>query len=488
MAIPEELVQQFRTVAQERLAKIEAAWAQVLSALDEEAAVLLHRELHTLKGESKMLGFSDVNLVCHKLEDLLEVARARGYAVDEDVDLAVNMAVRFMAMLVRKKVGAQLGGIDLPGFVKQIDLVVAELSAEPKQRMSGITPFRPSGAGPRIPTALRSRLAMIATNVFIEYSSARGLRRERLRPSWHTLRDLIAIHRAVIGAGQLAKHKTGAQTLARELGKQVELLIDIESIEATAEMLTAIDASLLHLIRNALDHGIELPADRVAAGKPEEGRVRLTCGVKGNSFRLTVSDDGRGVSMEEVRARAIDFGMIKPNEEHVEDRWLDIVCHPGFTTKAEASDVSGRGVGLDAVRIGIHEVGGTLTASTKQGRGTTWQIEIPVPNITFDAHIFRLPNIPFPIVLEGDWQAVEGAQHDAIVLDVAQTLGLTEQRSVEPVRYFQRGDKTIGILSDQPPKAVSARRLVSPPPPAFAEVVVVENTECLLAHFDRQFR
>src|SRR6266496_6448030 len=121
MALPEELVQQFRTVAIERLERSEAAWTTVRSTFDEQAAVQLHRELHTLKCESKMLGFSDVNLVCHKLEDLLEVARGRGYDVDEDFDLAVNMALRFMAMLVRKKIGSQLGGIDLPGFIKQID-------------------------------------------------------------------------------------------------------------------------------------------------------------------------------------------------------------------------------------------------------------------------------------------------------------------------------------------------------------------------------
>jgi HPt (histidine-containing phosphotransfer) domain-containing protein len=254
MAIPEELVQQFRAVAQERLARIETAWGSVLSSLDEESATVVHRELHTLKGESKMLGFSDVNLVAHKLEDLLEVARGRGYAVDEDFDLAVNMALRFMAMLVRKKIGSQLGGIDLPGFIKQIDGLLAEVGGEPRTRTSGTTPFKPSHIGPRIPAALRSRLAAIAVNTFIEYASARNLRRERLRPSWHTLRDLIGVQRAVVGSGQLAKHKTGAIALARELGKEIDVVLEVEAVEATTEMLAAIDAAVLHLVRNAVDH------------------------------------------------------------------------------------------------------------------------------------------------------------------------------------------------------------------------------------------
>src|SRR5688572_16872135 len=165
VVIPEELVQQFRTVAIERLDRVEASWAAILGSLDESAAILLHRELHTLKGESKMLGFADVNLVCHKLEDMLEVARARGYAVDEDFDLAVNMAIRFMAMLVRKKVGAQLSGIDLPGFIKQIDGILAELRPEPSRAVrttTGTMHAIKSAAGLRVPSALRARLGPIA--------------------------------------------------------------------------------------------------------------------------------------------------------------------------------------------------------------------------------------------------------------------------------------------------------------------------------------
>ncbi len=221
-AIPDELVQQFRTVALERLARVEASWASVLGTLDESAGVLLHRELHTLKGESKMLGFSDVNLVCHKLEDMLEVAKARGYAIDEDFDLAVNMAIRFMGMLVHKKVGAQLSGIDLPGFIRQIDSILAELRPEKMARLTTgpMQPLKITPTSLRVPTAVRTRLAPIAVDAFIEYAVARGLRRDRLRASWHGLRDLIGIHRAVVGPGQLAKHKSGGEALARELDKR----------------------------------------------------------------------------------------------------------------------------------------------------------------------------------------------------------------------------------------------------------------------------
>src|SRR5438105_2782853 len=110
MGIAEELIPEYRRVALARLERAEAAWQIVLTRVDDNAAQQIHHEIHTLKGESRLVGFNEVHQVCHKLEDLLEVARGKGYAIDDDFDLAVNMAFRFLAMLVRKKVGAQLSG------------------------------------------------------------------------------------------------------------------------------------------------------------------------------------------------------------------------------------------------------------------------------------------------------------------------------------------------------------------------------------------
>jgi len=486
IAIPEELVQQFRAVALERLDRVETSWAAILGTLDESAAVLLHRELHTLKGESKMLGFSDVNLVCHKLEDMLEVARGRGYAVDEDFDLAVNMAIRFMGMLVRKKVGAQLSGIDLPGFIKQIDSILAELKPETKARTTTgpMQPLKLAAATLKVPPAVRDRLAPIAVDSFIEYAAARGLRRDRLRLSWHGLRDLIGIHRAVVGPGQLAKHKAGGEVLARELGKRVEIIFEVGTAEATAEVLGAIDTAVLHLVRNAIDHGIETPDERLKSGKSPVGVIRVHCGAQGDELVATVSDDGRGVSMDEVRARAIDMRLIAPSETDISERWFDIVCQPGFTTRSEASDVSGRGVGLDAVRVGILDVGGVVSATTTTGRGTAWKITIPVPRMTFEGYVVRAPSVPFPLVIDSTWKLTD-AGDGAPVIDLGHRLGLSEDRLKDPARYFTRDGKTIGIVTDRQPQTASVRRLLITPDPAVAEVVVLEAVEGLLLHLDR---
>lgn len=479
----EDLVDQFRGVALQRLDRVEAAWASVLSSVDDHAAVLIHREIHTLKGESRMVGFTDVNLVCHKLEDLLEVARARGYAVDDDFDLAVNMAFRFMAMLVRKKVGSQLRGIDLPGFIKQIEGILAETKPTPRgpQRATGpLVAVR--RAAPRVSLPMRAYLAPGAVDAFVEYAAARGARRDRLRVSWHAVRDLIGNQRAVIGAGQLAKHKSGALALARELGKQVDATFDVGTAEVTAEMLDAVDAAVLHLVRNAVDHGIETPDERVRVGKPPAGKIRVRCGMVGEWLELVIEDDGRGVSLAAVRERAVALGLVTSDVVDLGERWFDLVCQPGFTTRAEASDISGRGVGLDAVRAGITEVGGTLAARTADGAGTAWTIRLPLPELTLQGHVFRVAFVPFPLVLDGSWQLCAAPVAGARVVDVALALGLVEESVGGPMHYLTNGTMTVAMLSDRAAATVQARRLVTVRAPSPYEVITLDTVEGLLVH------
>lgn len=486
--IPEELVQQFRGVALERLERIEQSWASVIAKLDEEYATVAHRELHTLKGESRMLGFSDVNLVCHKLEDLLEVAQARGYAIDEDFDLAVNMAIRFMVMLVRKKIGAQLVGIDLPGFIKQIDGILAETrpAAPTTARAStGSMPIKINQ--PRVSASMRARLSPIAVDAFIEYAVARGMRRDRLRTSWHALRDMLGIQRAVLGPAQLHKHVAGAQTLAEELGKQIDIKFQLPAIDATAEILAAIDTAVLHIIRNAIDHGIETPAERERAGKLARGtiQVRAVTSDTPELFQLTLEDDGRGVDLEEVRARAIARGALRADDDDLEDRWLDLICLPGFTTRTTASDVSGRGVGLDIVRANITDVGGSLSATTEAGRGTRWHLKVPVPRVTVHGHQVRVPGVPFPIVVDSSWSIVEQPGAATRVFDLAHRLGLVDEPTAKPPCYFRRDDLAIGLVVDRAPAMVEAQRLVAAPLPAIGEIAISDAVECLLLHPER---
>ncbi|MEO8701000.1 MAG: ATP-binding protein [Kofleriaceae bacterium] len=487
MAIPDDLVNQFRVVAQERLERIETAWARMLGSISEDASAILNREVHTLKGESSVLGFTDVNLVCHKLEDLLEVARARGYAVDEDFDLTVNMALRFMGMLVRKRVGSQLSGIDLPGFVRQIDAILAEARPEMVGRTrTGSMPPIKIAAVARIPAALRDRLGSIAVDAFVEYAAAKGPRRNRLRGSWHALRELIGLHRALVGAGQLYKHRAGALALARDLGKQLDVVFDPGTAEVTTEVLAAVDVAVLHLVRNAVDHGIEAPAVRAGAGKPEAGTIRIRGGMRDDTFTLTVADDGRGIQFERVRARAVELGMVTRIAATGLDRdkLVELMCQPGFSTRTEANEVSGRGIGLDAVRAGIVELGGTLCATAEVGKGTTWTIRIPVPTLTLHGNVVRAAGVAFPIVIDGAWNLDPGGPPPARVIDVAEILGLPAHTG-GTVYVFRRGTASFALPCERPPVRGQIRRLVPTPPPTIGEIVAIDSIEALLIRPDQ---
>ena len=487
MTLPDDLVHQFRAVALERLDRVEAAWAQVLTTLNDEAATLIHREIHTLKGESRVVAFTDVNLVCHKLEDLLEVARARGYAVDEDFDLAVNMALRFMAMLIRKKVGSHLSGIDLPGFIRQIDNILNEARHEHagRQRPGSVPPLLRSGSSSRVSPALRDRLAPIAVDAFIEYAVAKGARRDRLRTSWHALRDLIGIQRAVVGAGQLSKYKASVTSLARDLGKQVDVSFELGTAEVTSEMLAAIDTATLHLLRNAVDHGIEPAAQR--GDKQPVGKIRLRGGMRDEGFVLTVEDDGRGIDFERVQQRAVELGLVSSSATLLErTRLVDLMCHPGFSTRTEANEVSGRGVGLDAVRGSVVECGGTLTATSESGRGTTFTVTIPVPPLSVHGHVIRAPAIRFPVVIAPGWRILNGPPEQPIIVDLGAALGLTPSNSISSTPwFFTNGTLEIGILCGAKPVPVQARRLIATAPTAVAEIATIDSVEGLLLRPER---
>jgi hypothetical protein len=188
--------------------------------------------------------------------------------------------------------------------------------------------------------------------------------------------------------------------------------------------------------------------------------------------------------MEDVRRRAVERGLIPADEKDVAEHWVELVCQPGFTTRSEASDVSGRGVGLDVVRVGIHELGGQLTATTVPGKGTTWRIKVPLPRVTIPVWLFRIPGAPFAVALDAAWSLQDGAL-DTPPLDLAHRLGLVDEPSLSNVRYFRRDSAIIGLAIDRPPQAVEVRRLVVAQAPALHDVIVTDASEGLLVHPDR---
>ena len=166
--------------------------------------------------------------------------------------------------------------------------------------------------------------------------------------------------------------------LARQLGKQVGLEIAGDDIELDRALFEQLPDLLLHLLRNAVDHGIESAAERRAAGKPVEGRVRLAARRDGDAVLIDVEDDGRGIDRRAVLARAEALGLSPAAVADGADQLLEVLARPGFSTAARVTDVSGRGVGIDVVVQRVRALGGTTELSSRSGAGTTVRLRLPL--------------------------------------------------------------------------------------------------------------
>jgi two-component system chemotaxis sensor kinase CheA len=168
--------------------------------------------------------------------------------------------------------------------------------------------------------------------------------------------------------------------LARQLGKEVELVQEGESTDLDRSLVESLADPLVHLIRNALDHGLEMPEDRARAGKPRKGQVTLSASQRGERIVISVADDGRGMNPEILRRKAVEKGVIDEAQAArlTENECYELIFRPGFSTAATVSDISGRGVGMDVVKTRVAELGGTLQVRSQLGRGSTLELAVPL--------------------------------------------------------------------------------------------------------------
>ena len=197
------------------------------------------------------------------------------------------------------------------------------------------------------------------------------------------------------------KYPRIARDLARNLGKDVELVLAGEETEIDKTMIEDLADPIIHLIRNAVDHGIEPPAERRAAGKPEKSLVKLEARQEGDHIVLAVTDDGRGMNAELLRGKALRKGLIDDEEANTMDerQSLNLIFLPGFSTAERVSDVSGRGVGMDVVRTNIQKLNGVIDIRTTLGKGTSVIVSLPLTLAILPVLLVRLGDQPFAVPL-----------------------------------------------------------------------------------------
>jgi two-component system chemotaxis sensor kinase CheA len=256
--------------------------------------------------------------------------------------------------------------------------------------------------------------------------------------------------------------------LASKLDKSIELEIHGETTELDKTVMEKIGDPLVHLVRNSLDHGIEMPADRAAAGKPETGTIVLSAYHEGGNIVIEISDDGGGISSDKILAKARERGLVGDDEQLSDKQIHDLIFHPGLSTAEQVSDISGRGVGMDVVKRNIKDLGGAIEVVSEVGVGTTFRIRLPPTLAILDGQLVRVGDQVFIIPLIAIVESLQFDQtltsalaagaavyrhRDVIIplIDLSETLDVRSRRprSSEPLLVVVESDgRRVGLIVD----------------------------------------
>ncbi|HEY6002889.1 MAG TPA: hybrid sensor histidine kinase/response regulator [Anaeromyxobacter sp.] len=512
--IRQKLLPRFRETTADRVEKISTA----LLALERGAGTPdlsqeLARELHTLKGEARMMGFVGVSAVVHAAEDLLKAlpADSPGERLDAllracdailpllDAPSDGGVAAKTMTDRLRALIAgpgaapapAKADGQIAPAAAKPAPAAPDEKAAITGENETVKPEWKPElGARPagsiRVDVDRLDEIATLAGDVLVE--GARSMRRTRdlnaLFARWARLSDRVIalaerlretsgmklveqiegdVHllrsdtfrfaraqteaassaqsqfgllaerignaRLIPLSGVLAGFPRAARDMAKEQGKEVECVVKGGETGVDKSILLSLNDPLVHLVRNCVDHGIETPEERAEAGKPRIGKITLSARTDGDLLAVTVEDDGRGIHPMKIRAAALRKGVIGEQQAaSLSARAaVDLIFLPGFSTREQAGETSGRGVGLDVVRKRVTSLGGSVTVESEPGKGSRFTLRMPQSLSLMKVLLVRI---------DEDVYGIPAVDVDSVGrLDPAQT---TDVAGVRAVRYRGR--------------------------------------------------
>ena len=279
------------------------------------------------------------------------------------------------------------------------------------------------------------------------------------------LRDnAMSIRMMPIGS-TFSKFKRLVRDLTKELGKEIELTTDGAETELDKTVIEKLNDPLVHLIRNSIDHGVEMPSDREAAGKPKAGVIHLSAKHSGAQVLITVEDDGAGLDPERIRAKAIEKGLIQHDAVLTEKEIFALILLPGFSTAKTVTSVSGRGVGMDVVKRSIDSLRGTIEIKSEKGIGSAVTLHLPLTLAIIEGLMVKISNDYFIIPLSHVEECVELTRKDvsnAHGRDIANVRGQivpyirlrerfsfsTERPDREQIVITRSGDYRVGLVVD----------------------------------------
>ncbi len=241
---------------------------------------------------------------------------------------------------------------------------------------------------------------VISQSMVIQHPQVKQIDEQRLQKEidqlekvTNGLRDTVMSVRMVPLSVTFHKMNRLVRDMSRSLGKQIELIVKGEETEVDKNIIDKISDPLMHILRNAIDHGIEQPQERAKSGKPEQGKIELSAANVGSDVLITIKDDGRGMNREAILKKAEEKGLLaKPSSEYSDKDIYAFVFHPGFSTKAEVTEYSGRGVGMDVALKNIKKLGGSIAVDSTPGSETVVRLKIPLTIAIIDAMLISIGN------------------------------------------------------------------------------------------------
>jgi chemotaxis protein histidine kinase CheA len=297
---------------------------------------------------------------------------------------------------------------------------------------------------------------------------------------------------AELGAVQILplvrRHAAAAKDLAADLGKELDVAITSSDVRVGVQVLDALNAALLHTLRNAVDHGIEPPEQRRSRGKAGQGSIEVDIASRDDMLELTIRDDGGGIDVERVRQRVVALGLVGADEAKAmpSAKLIDLVFAPGMTVRESASPISGRGIGLDAVRASVEKVRGTIQIASRDGAGVTVSIRFPLAERAVEVHCLPSTRPDVLLALPTSW-TLRAAQGDTGVdpLDALAVGGGAGQR----LRYLvTRDGEEHAMWAGSPASRGTAIRICPTAPSLPVEVVEIDSVEALFVRPDVMFR
>jgi len=428
-----ELLRLFVAESEEGLASLE----QGLLALearpgDAELLSTLFRVAHTLKGNAASLGLTDLVALAHALEDVMERVRGLELETNRDVIGTLLLAVDALRELVpHAKAGAPLSEAHA-AVLERVRALAADSAGS-----SAAAATTPGDAAAHVdPEAAKTRSLRVAVSTLDrildligEITVARGRLRQVLEAgddalialevereadrSLLELQELILRARMVPVGPAFRSQARSVRDLAASLRKQARLVVEGEDVEVDTSVIAHLRDPLTHMVRNALDHGIEPPALRKARGKDPCGTIRLSAYRDAGNIVVELSDDGSGLDLERIAERGRTLGLLPTGAQVADAELRRLIFEPGFSTADRVTDVSGRGVGMDVVRRNVEALRGSIAVSGEAGVGTRFTIRLPLTLAIIDGFGVAVGGETYVIPLDAVVECLElGAREE----------------------------------------------------------------------------